>query len=186
MNMMEQSKALKEASNQLNARIEAFQGYLQGLPFISHVGVWFEGPKTCGSLIQKMELQFSRGKDTWELVVYDDEGDRALRSSPMEVKAAAIRMFPKLHDEMDRKQAALLKDVQGSLEHFDTFISQVNLPPQLVPDFHDAPCPQLGEESYRKSDDERPERRDVPEALIRSSDPADNNTVHVEFRGDDK
>jgi hypothetical protein len=126
---------VRVAANDLSARIDKFVDYLSKTP--GRVEAYAYGDHPDGSDPQfprSLALHFDRAGKGWALEYgvyqdgYNDDPEnpvtfKPLAEAPLKFKIAAVKMFPKLLEAIERQQDDVVKEIKEAAEEFDAFFT---------------------------------------------------------------
>jgi hypothetical protein len=131
----EKAAEVREEANGLGECIDTFVTYLsktQGRVETYAYGSHPDGPGD-HQHSQSLALHFTREGKGWTLEYgtyidgYNDDPEnpvtyKPLSEAPLKYKIAAVKMFPKLLEAMERKQERLVEEIQEAKADFNTFM----------------------------------------------------------------
>jgi hypothetical protein len=134
------SADLRVAANELAERIDKFVEYLGKTPGRVEAYAYGEHPDGIGDpqFPRELVLYFTREGKGWGLEYgtyhsgFNDDPDnpvelKRLSEAPLKFKLAAVKMFPKLLDAIERQQDNTVKEIKTTAAEFDAFFA--SLPP---------------------------------------------------------
>lgn len=131
---------VRVVANDLSVRIDKFVDYLSKAP--GRVEAYAHGDHPDGNgdrqFPRSLVLHFTREGKGWMLEYgtfqdgYNDDPEnpvtmKPLGEAPLKFKIAAVKMFPKLLEAIERKQDEVVEEIEDTSKDFDAFFA--SLPP---------------------------------------------------------